>query len=200
MCDPLIRGSRAASWPPGASLAACPPAGPRLHVGSTGSGLSGPVACLEGAPYLGGMKAARKGLPVYVPPRTVWSVGAQVVLLVLLGTAMRSLGPVLTLLAAALLLGLAAEPVVRRLQSWGLRRGLGVALIALTLLGVIGLLILTLVPMLVEQLQHLVEAAPGFFDELTHITIEEGEQQRSDMRTVHIGIRHDNDFAVAQLA
>ncbi|MFB1483840.1 AI-2E family transporter [Corallococcus sp. RDP092CA] len=113
------------------------------------------------------MKAARKGLPVYVPPRTVWSVGAQVVLLVLLGTAMRSLGPMLTLLAAALLLGLAAEPVVRRLQSWGLRRGLGVALIALTLLGVIGLLILTLVPMLVEQLQHLVEAAPGFFEELT---------------------------------
>ncbi|MBZ4330380.1 AI-2E family transporter [Corallococcus sp. AS-1-12] len=113
------------------------------------------------------MRPSRKGLPVYVPPRTVWSVGAQVVLLVLLGTAMRSLGPVLTLLAAALLLGLAAEPVVRRFQSWGLRRGLGVALIALTLLGIIGLLILTLVPLLVEQLQHLVEAAPVFFTELT---------------------------------
>ncbi|GMU09358.1 AI-2E family transporter [Corallococcus caeni] len=113
------------------------------------------------------MKASRKGVPVYVPPRTVWSVGAQVVLLVLLGTALQRLGPVLTLLAVALLLGLAAEPVVRRLQSWGLRRGLGVALIALTLLGIIGLLILTLVPLLVEQLQHLVQAAPGFLTELT---------------------------------
>jgi putative heme transporter len=113
------------------------------------------------------MKASRRGLPVYVPPKTVWAVGAQVVLLVLLGSAMRSLGPVLTLLAVALLLGLAAEPVVRRLQSWGLRRGLGVAFIALTLLGVIGLLILTLVPLLVEQLQHLVQAAPGFLNELT---------------------------------
>ncbi|RKG76241.1 AI-2E family transporter [Corallococcus terminator] len=113
------------------------------------------------------MKASRKGLPVYVPPRTVWSVGAQVVLLVLLGTAMQRLGPVLTLLAVALLLGLAAEPVVRRMQSWGVRRGLGVALIALTLLGVTGLLILTLVPLLVDQLENLVHAAPGFFAELT---------------------------------
>ncbi|WP_223637607.1 AI-2E family transporter [Corallococcus sp. EGB] len=113
------------------------------------------------------MKAARKGVPVYVPPRTVWSVGAQVVLLVLLGAALRRLGPVLTLLAAALLVGLAVEPVVRRLQAWGLRRGLGVALVALALLGIIGLLILTVVPMLVDQLQHLVEAAPGFLDELT---------------------------------
>ncbi|MFP2900573.1 AI-2E family transporter [Corallococcus sp. 4LFB] len=102
-----------------------------------------------------------------MPPRTVWSVGAQVVLLVLLGTALQRLGPVLTLLAVALLLGLAAEPVVRRLQSWGLRRGLGVALIALTLLGITGLLILTLVPLLVEQLQNLVHAAPGFLTELT---------------------------------
>ncbi|TSC25138.1 AI-2E family transporter [Corallococcus sp. Z5C101001] len=112
------------------------------------------------------MKASRKALPVYVPPRTVWSVGAQVVLLVLLGTALQRLGPVLTLLAVALLLGLAADPVVRRLQSWGLRRGLGVALIALTLLGLIALLVLTLVPLLVEQLQNLVSAAPGFLDEL----------------------------------
>ncbi|MCY1035211.1 AI-2E family transporter [Corallococcus sp. BB11-1] len=113
------------------------------------------------------MKASRRGLPVYVPPRTVWSVGAQVVLLVLLGTAMQRLGPVLTLLAVALLLGLAAEPVVRRMQSWGVRRGFGVALIALTLLGVTGLLILTLVPLLVEQLENLVHAAPGFLAELT---------------------------------
>ncbi|RKH48134.1 AI-2E family transporter [Corallococcus llansteffanensis] len=115
------------------------------------------------------MKASRRGVPVYVPPRTVWSVGLQVVLLVLLGTALQRLGPVLTLLAVALLLGLAAEPVVRRLQAWGLRRGLGVALIALTLLGVTGLLILTLVPLLVEQLENLVRAAPGFFAELNQV-------------------------------
>lgn len=115
------------------------------------------------------MKASRRGVPVYVPPRTVWSVGVQVVLLVLLGTALQRLGPVLTLLAVALLLGLAAEPVVRRLQSWGLPRGLGVALIALTLLGVTGLLILTLVPLLVQQLENLVRAAPGFFAELNRV-------------------------------
>ena len=115
------------------------------------------------------MKASRRGVPVYVPPRTVWSVGVQVVLLVLLGTALQRLGPVLTLLAVALLLGLAAEPVVRRLQSWGLPRGLGVALIALTLLGVTGLLIFTLVPLLVQQLENLVRAAPGFFSELSQV-------------------------------
>jgi hypothetical protein len=37
-------------------------------------------------------------------------------------------------------------------------------------------------------------------DELGHVTEEECEQQRADVRTVHVRIRHDVDAVVAQLA
>src|SRR5205823_1416765 len=36
-------------------------------------------------------------------------------------------------------------------------------------------------------------------DDLAHLTIEEGEQQRADVRAVDVGIRHDDDLVVAQL-
>ena len=36
-------------------------------------------------------------------------------------------------------------------------------------------------------------------DELAHLPIEEGEQQRADVRAVDIGIGHDDDLVVAQL-
>ncbi|MBJ6759700.1 AI-2E family transporter [Myxococcaceae bacterium JPH2] len=115
------------------------------------------------------MKASRRQIPVYVPPRTVWAVGAQVVLLVMVGTALRHLGPVLTVLSLALLLALAMDPLVRLLSRWGVRRGPGVALVALLLLALTGLLVFTLVPMLVNQLQNLVRALPSFVAELSRI-------------------------------
>jgi predicted PurR-regulated permease PerM len=93
-------------------------------------------------------------------------VGAQVVLLVLLGSLVRHVGPVLTLLAIALLLALALDPLVRLLEKWGLRRGWSVATVGLLLLGLTGLLIFTLVPMLVDQLDSLVRALPGLVAEL----------------------------------
>src|SRR5260221_898354 len=36
------------------------------------------------------------------------------------------------------------------------------------------------------------------FDQLRHLAIEEGEQQRADMCAVDIGVGHDDDFVVAQ--
>ncbi len=36
-------------------------------------------------------------------------------------------------------------------------------------------------------------------DELLHVAEEEGEQQRADVRAVNVGVRHDDDLAVAQL-
>jgi hypothetical protein len=37
------------------------------------------------------------------------------------------------------------------------------------------------------------------FDQLRHLAEEEGEQQRADMRAVHVGVGHDDDLVVAQL-
>ncbi|GHG72791.1 AI-2E family transporter [Comamonas sp. JC664] len=112
------------------------------------------------------MKAPRRQLPVYVPPRTVWVVGLQVLLLVLCWTVLRALYPVLTLLAVVLLLSIALSPLVRRLSRWGLPRGLGVAVVALMLLGTMGVLVGTLVPMLVKQLQVLVQTMPATLESL----------------------------------
>ena len=36
-------------------------------------------------------------------------------------------------------------------------------------------------------------------DQLGHLAVEEGEQQRADVRAVHVGVGHDDDAVVAQL-
>jgi predicted PurR-regulated permease PerM len=113
------------------------------------------------------MKASRRQLPVYVPPRTVWAVGLQVLLLGLCWVAIRRLYPVLTLLAVVLLLSIALEPVVRRLERWGVKRGLAVALVALLMLGLMGVLVSSLVPMLVQQVQALAQSMPGRVEQLS---------------------------------
>ncbi|GEL74683.1 AI-2E family transporter [Myxococcus virescens] len=112
------------------------------------------------------MKASRRQLPVYVPPRTVWIVGTQVLLLILCWAALRALYPVLTLLAVVLLLSIALSPLVRRLTQWGLPRGAGVAIVALALLGMMGVLVGSLVPMLIHQLQALVQSMPAMLERL----------------------------------
>ena len=35
------------------------------------------------------------------------------------------------------------------------------------------------------------------FDQLGHLAVEEGQEQGADVRTVHIGIGHDDDAVVA---
>lgn len=112
------------------------------------------------------MKASRRQLPVYVPPRTVWIVGTQVLLLILCWAALRALYPVLTLLAVVLLLSIALSPLVRQLTQWGLPRGAGVAIVALALLGMMGVLVGSLVPMLIHQLQGMVQSMPGMLERL----------------------------------
>ena len=36
-------------------------------------------------------------------------------------------------------------------------------------------------------------------DEALHLAVEEGEQQRADVRAVHVGVGHDDDLVVARL-
>ncbi|NTX03768.1 AI-2E family transporter [Myxococcus sp. CA040A] len=113
------------------------------------------------------MKDSSRQLPVYVPARTVWAVGLQVLLLAVCWLVLRRLYPLFTLLAVVLLLSLALDPLVRRLERWGLKRGLGVAVVALVLLGLVGVLVGTLVPALVQQIEGLVQAMPGLLQRLS---------------------------------
>jgi len=112
------------------------------------------------------MRSSRRQLPVYVPPRTVWTVGLQVLLLVLCWTVLRALYPVLTLLAVVLLLSIALSPLVRWLTRWGLPRAAAVAATGLLMLGAMGVLVGSLVPMLVNQLQGLVQTMPATLEQL----------------------------------
>src|SRR5579884_4229804 len=49
----------------------------------------------------------------------------------------------------------------------------------------------------VERRLRNVEMAFG--DERLHVAVEEGEQERANVRAVHVGIAHDDDAPVAQL-
>jgi predicted PurR-regulated permease PerM len=98
----------------------------------------------------------------------VWTVGLNALALGGLLWLVSELWTVLTWVLVALFLALAAWPVVRRLERWGLRRGLGVTAVFLTALGLVAVLVMTLVPMLVEQGRALFVAAPGYIDGLQH--------------------------------
>jgi predicted PurR-regulated permease PerM len=97
---------------------------------------------------------------------TVWTVGLNVLALMFLARSIDRLQPVLVLLAVAALITLALEPVVRWLQRRGFRRGWAVLTTFVALLGAATLLGATLLPLLVEQVRNLVQAAPNLVTEV----------------------------------
>ncbi|MBN1210475.1 MAG: AI-2E family transporter [Myxococcaceae bacterium] len=97
-----------------------------------------------------------------VSPRTVWTVGLHVLAIMALGLMLFRLASVLTLLALALMLALALEPLVGVLERLGLKRGWSVLLTLVGLLGLLALVGLSIVPMVVEQVLTLSQAIPGF--------------------------------------
>jgi predicted PurR-regulated permease PerM len=103
-----------------------------------------------------------------VSPRTVWTVGLNVLGLLGLLSLVRAASGVLSWVLVALFLALAANPLVSWLERQGLRRGLAVALVFLVGLGLVAALLTTFVPMVVEQGRALVEAAPGYIESLRH--------------------------------
>jgi predicted PurR-regulated permease PerM len=83
-----------------------------------------------------------------------------------LGALIYELRPMLALLAISLMLALALEPLVRVFERFGLRRGWCVLLTILFLLGLLTLVVLSIVPMLVEQVSNLFESLPGFITQV----------------------------------
>jgi putative heme transporter len=103
-----------------------------------------------------------------VTPLTVWTVGLHALALVAVLWLLTQSAMVLSWVMVSLFLALAANPLVSWLEARGLRRGLAVLGVALLGLGMLSALVVTLVPMLVEQGRALVQAAPGFLDRLQH--------------------------------
>ncbi|ADO68742.1 AI-2E family transporter [Stigmatella aurantiaca] len=103
-----------------------------------------------------------------ISPRTVWTVGLNILAILGLLLLVRAASGVLSWVLVALFLALAASPLVSWLQRKGLRRGVAVALVFLTGLGLVAALLTTFVPMLVQQGQSLVREAPDYIEQLKH--------------------------------
>jgi predicted PurR-regulated permease PerM len=74
---------------------------------------------------------------------------------------------VLTWVAVAAFLALALDPAVRALEKRGLGRGAAVAVIFVTAIALLSLLGALLIPPLVDQVQGLVDATPGYVEDVT---------------------------------
>lgn len=88
---------------------------------------------------------------------------------------------VLSWALVALFLALAAHPLVSLLERRGLRRGVAVLGVSLLALGLLTALVMTLVPMLVDQGRALAQAAPDFIDRLRHHPWVERMDERYDL-------------------
>ncbi|WP_224242831.1 AI-2E family transporter [Hyalangium gracile] len=104
--------------------------------------------------------------PSQVSPRTVWTVGLNALLLVVVVLVLHDSRTVISWMLVALLLALAIHPAVRWLTRKGLRRGLAVLAVFLVLGGLVALLVASFVPMLVEQGKALVNAAPDLLERI----------------------------------
>lgn len=101
-----------------------------------------------------------------VSPRSIWIAGLHILGVAILWRSVYSVGAVLGLVALALLFAMAVEPALRKLKNWGVPRWVGVLLVMALGLGVVALLVGTLIPMLVEQLQALIVALPDLMRRL----------------------------------
>ena len=99
-------------------------------------------------------------------PRAVWRLCGQVLLVAgavyLLSRIMFALGWVLI----ALVLALALEPAIVWLERHKLRRGLAILLVMGSVVALLVALAATMVPLLIEQVQALIETAPTWIDRL----------------------------------
>jgi predicted PurR-regulated permease PerM len=79
---------------------------------------------------------------------------------------LRNAASILVLIFIAMFLAIGLNPAVTKLQSWGLRRGIAVAIVALTVVGLLLGGVFALVPPLVSQTSALIENVPGFIQSL----------------------------------
>lgn len=77
-----------------------------------------------------------------------------------------SISSVLILLVLAMFLAIGLSPTVEWFMRRGMRRGLAVLLVLVVVLGVLTLFVLTVVPVISEQISQITENAPGWFQDL----------------------------------
>ncbi|MGQ0508549.1 MAG: AI-2E family transporter [Myxococcaceae bacterium] len=101
-----------------------------------------------------------------VSPRTVWTIGLNVLALVTLVSMLYRSWMVVSWILLALLLALALDPVVDLLQRKGLPRGGAVAIVMGATLAAISVFVVTLTPLIISQGQTFANKAPELIAQL----------------------------------
>lgn len=116
-----------------------------------------------------------------VRPRTVWTVGLNLLGLVLLVQLVRELQRVVGWVLIALLLSLALQPIVKQLHRWGLPRVPAVALVFLCLMGLMALMTVAFIPLVSGQIAQLIESAPHVLARLREVPFFESLDERFNL-------------------
>lgn len=101
-----------------------------------------------------------------VSPRTVWTVGINVLALAGVIWVAWNAWTVISWILIALFLALALDPIVRFfVKTTGMKRGYAVGIVFLMMVGVIVVLAMTFVPMLSSQVRSLAQNAPSYLEQ-----------------------------------
>ena len=92
--------------------------------------------------------------------------GLGVLVAVLIGGGVAALATILTYVGAALFLALGVDPAVSFLERHGFKRSLAILTVLVGILAVFAGLILAIVPVIVDQVNNLIESAPRLFESI----------------------------------
>lgn len=86
--------------------------------------------------------------------------GLGVIVALGIGAALGALATIITYVGAAIFLALGIDPIVRRLEARGVTRPMAILIVLGGLLAVFALLLWAIIPVIVEQVQKLIESIP----------------------------------------
>ena len=118
----------------------------------------------EPTPADGAKDPAVAAVAVESPVLTGFLLAVGVALAIGVVSVLRANGQLIVWIAAALFIALGLDPLVRRVESWGAPRWVGVLTAALGLAAVAGAFVALLVPTVIEQSTELVQDLPAIID------------------------------------
>ncbi|MCR4488217.1 AI-2E family transporter, partial [Micrococcus luteus] len=118
----------------------------------------------ESVPVDGAEDPAVAAVALESPVLTGFLLAVGVALAIGVVSVLRTNGHLIVWIAAALFIALGLDPLVRRVESWGAPRWVGVLTAALGLAAVAGAFVALLVPTVIEQSTQLVQDLPAIID------------------------------------
>ena len=97
--------------------------------------------------------------------------GLGVLVALLIGAVVGSLGTILTYIGAALFLALGLDPLVTWLEKKGVRRPVAILVVLVGVLGIFAGLVLAIIPVIVDQVQNLVQQIPPLIQSIEDDTL-----------------------------